>query len=88
MEEKPQDDAEKMQDSEHVFGDQSKSLCDLFTKIQNARPAVHTKTIEFARKLQVLQKQGASPGSGASVSTSFDKNNQGNSNQNSQNQSQ
>jgi hypothetical protein len=50
---------------------------------------VHAKTIDFARKLQVLQKQGASPGSGASVSTNVDKSNNGNSsNHNSQNQSQ
>ena len=64
MENKKDDEGEKMQDTETLIDTSRSKLCDLFAKIERARPAVHQRTIELARRLQIVQKQGASPNSG------------------------
>ena len=48
---KDDEEGEKMQDSETIIDTSKTKLSDLFAKIERARPAVHQRTIELARRL-------------------------------------
>ena len=52
MENNPDDQGEQMEDSEFFLSKQKRTpLGTLFGKIERAKPAVHPKTIDLARKL-------------------------------------
>ena len=53
MENKKEEDEDKMQDSETLLNTEKRKISELFAKVEKARPAVHQRTIELARKLYI-----------------------------------